>query len=242
MDDQVPMPTVVIPAPENFCNLVVFPSTTSMKESKFFLLKNKADVPQENIGNVKVEFVPGSIYCLLPSKEKSIGCVSVYESKPSFLDSYAYSLEINVKSVDFFNCKFDDKIKEPNMNEAFETSKRSEKCERCFLSHFPSPNSLQCKYKKKKENDTRKFPIRLRGGANSEPGNMIERAIENAKAHGINIHAGVQNLGNGNCVFESIIDSINMRSIYQETIEGTPDYWRGTVSYTHLTLPTILLV
>ena len=66
---------------------------------------------------------------------------------------------------------------------------------------------------------------RLRGGANTDPERpIIKRAVENAKVHGINLHAGVENLGNGNCLFESIIDSINTRSSFQESIVETPDY------------------
>ena len=100
----------------------------------------------------------------------------------------------------------------------------------CFNSHFPSPNMSKCKWNKKKSvikySKGTSLP-RVRGGANDDPESLIiKRAVENAKAHGINVHAGVLNLGNGNCVFESIIDSINTRSSFHETIDGTPDEWR----------------
>ena len=55
---------------------------------------------------------------------------------------------------------------------------------------------------------------------------MIERAVINANAHGINVHVGVRNLGNGNCAFESMIDSLNTRDCFKDVYEGTPDYWR----------------
>jgi hypothetical protein len=55
---------------------------------------------------------------------------------------------------------------------------------------------------------------------------MLDRAIENAKLHGIDLHPGVSNLANGNCAFETVIDSINTRSCFPETYDGTPDYWR----------------
>ena len=71
--------------------------------------------------------------------------------------------------------------------------------------------------------------VRLRGGAkenneNSTP--MIERGIANAKFHGVNLHPGVRNLANGDCAFESIIDSINIRSCFDEVLNETPAYWR----------------
>ena len=53
------------------------------------------------------------------------------------------------------------------------------------------------------------------------------KAIDNAKIHGIDLHPGVENLANGNCVFESIIDSINTRDCFEENFNGTPDYWRN---------------
>ena len=68
------------------------------------------------------------------------------------------------------------------------------------------------------------MPFRLRGGAVTDPESpIIKIAVENAKSHGINVHVGVLNLGNGNCIFESIIDSINTRNCFQDTIDGTPD-------------------
>ena len=72
----------------------------------------------------------------------------------------------------------------------------------------------------------------MRGGADhesddQEPSLIITRAISNAKEHGISIHAGVKNLANGNCAFESIIDSINTRVSFTEEYDGTPDYWRN---------------
>ena len=104
MSQQVP--SVEIPAIPFFCNLVVFPSPTSeSNESRFFLLKNVADVPKCSSETLWVEYIPGSIYCLLPSSERNQGRVSVYESKPNFLDDFSYSLEINKKSIVFQNIK-----------------------------------------------------------------------------------------------------------------------------------------
>ena len=215
------LPTVVIPAPDYFCNLAIFPAPSTIHDApKFFLLKNMADVPSPQIGSVVAKYVEGSIYCLFPSFEKSNGTMTVYKNKPKFLDSYTHCLEINEHSVDFLNCK---PCKTP-------ASGYNAKCSGCFISHFPSPNTTQCKWKKKNclRDSRRKISLpRLRGGADADPERLIiKRAVENARAHGINVHAGVQNLGNGNCLFESVIDSINTRSIFQEIIEETPDNCR----------------
>ena len=224
------LPTIVIPAPEYFCNVVVFPDPTVTDGPKVFLMKNNCDVLRYQIGSVKVKYIPGSVYCLLPSIEKNNGSVSVFETKPSFLDSYACFLQIDIKSIDFLDCSPDIATNHVQMTEASIDSSSSDKCDGCFSSHFPSPSMSRCKWNKKKHvkrccKET--CLSRLRGGANDDPESLIiQRAVENAKAHGINVHAGVVNLGNGNCVFESIIDSINTRSSYPETLDGTPDEWR----------------
>ena len=91
------------------------------------------------------------------------------------------------------------------------------------------------------------WPYRLRGGADSigidedvnEPGIedyfsslhnsaslMVNKAIEDAKFHNINLYHGVPNMADGNCAFESIIDNITTRQCFGETYDGTPDHWR----------------
>ena len=216
--------TVVIPAPEYFCNLVVFPAPSTVKDApKFILMKNKADVPNHRIGSLEAKFFPGSVYCLLPSTEKNHGSISVYSIKPSFLDLYTYCQEINIKCVDFINCEND--LPKPSSDSSY-----NGKCSGCFISHFPFPNTSHCKFDKKRgvrKSGSMTLLTRLRGGVNTDPERLItKRAVENAKAHGINLHAGVQNLGNGNCLFESIIDSINTRRVFQENINETPDECR----------------
>ena len=71
------------------------------------------------------------------------------------------------------------------------------------------------------------WPCRLRGGADYEGGNtaelsrqleesvgpMISQAIENAEFHGIKLKPGVQNVVNGDCIFESVVDSIDMQDM-----------------------------
>ena len=76
----------------------------------------------------------------------------------------------------------------------------------------------------------RKWPVRLRGGA-KVPGckdlpNMKDRAVLNAKVHGICIRPGVENLGNGNCAFETVLDSINTRECFLDKLRGSPDEFR----------------
>ena len=111
------------------------------------------------------------------------------------------------------------------MKEALVAPGRFGKCAGCFNSHFPSPNTFSCKWKNK---ITSSFSsVRLRGGAGAGRTQIIQKAVENASSHGIRLHAGVENLANGNCAFEAVIDSINTRSSFEETLDHTPDYWRG---------------
>ena len=229
MADQVP--SVAIPAFPHFYNLVVFPSPVrESDESRFFLLKNDADVPKCSSETLWLEYIPGSIYCLLPSCERNQGSVSVYESRPSFLDDFSDSLEINKQSMVFLNNK-SEAAEFSNVMPELETKTINSECGKCFVFHFPSPNKKICKFarEKKKEKSGTIWPSRLRGGANNQHSDsIIERALLNAKAHGINIHAGVRNLANGNCAFEAVIDSINTRECFPETIDGTPDELRST--------------
>ena len=57
---------------------------------------------------------------------------------------------------------------------------------------------------------------------------MVNTAIAVAKSHGINVHRGVENLANGDCAFETMIDSISTRACFGESLDGTPEYWRRT--------------
>ena len=68
--------------------------------------------------------------------------------------------------------------------------------------------------------------LRLRGGGrNDKSKQIVDRAIANGKIHGINLHPGVENLGNGNCALECVLDSINTRECFQESYDGTPDHF-----------------
>ena len=81
--------------------------------------------------------------------------------------------------------------------------------------------------------------MRIWGGATKDVGQslsnltesvepMIAKAVANARAHGINLHSGVRNLATGDCAFETIIDSMSIRSCFEEVYDGTPEYWRRT--------------
>lgn len=180
------LPSIVIPAPEYFCNVVVFPDPTVTDEPKFFLMKNNCDVLRYQIGSVKVKYmyIPGSVYCLLPSVEKNTGSVSVYSSKPSFLDSYACYLQIDMNSVDFLDCSHEITASHVQMTESLIDSSSSDKCNGCFSSHFPSPCMSRCKWDKKKHGKKcckETHLPRLRGGFNDDPESVIiKRAVENA--------------------------------------------------------------
>ena len=113
-------------------------------------------------------------------------------------------------------------------------------CSGCFKFHFPKPNMQNCKLKKQKMKQPF-WPYRLTGGAVDEVDDqinieqyletlkvssspMIKKAIENAEFHDIHLYRGVSNMANGNCAFESIIDSISTRPCFGESLDGTPDY------------------
>ena len=116
-------------------------------------------------------------------------------------------------------------------------------CSGCFKSHFPKPNMKICKLKMQSRKQSF-WPFRLTGGGGygnddqisieqylenlkDSTSPMINRAMENAEFHGIHLHHGVSNMANGNCAFESIIDSISTRTCFRESFDGTPDYWRN---------------
>lgn len=201
------MSKVAIPTIPYYYNLAIFPSPLKgSPESRFFILKKSADIPRSDGRKWLVDYIPGYIYCLLPSDEKTHGLQTVYDRRPQFLERYSYCLEIDRKEVIFpnENVVSEDKSKADDTNIA--------PCKNCFVSHFPRPNKMSCKFAMKKKKLWNSFSLayRLRGGAGdtvSDP--IIENAISNAKAHGIDVHAGVRNLGNGNCAFESVLDSIN---------------------------------
>ena len=220
MDHQQPL--VSIPFISYHCNLVVFPSPHKTTVSRFFILSNSAATPECSDDKVTFDYIPGSVYCFLPSSEKTAGKITVLSGQPSFVHdfTFSYCLELNPQALVFINSEKNDTSKSPG------SQVEPRKCTKCFISHFPSPNTVICKWNKNKKDKMEKpWPVRLRGGAGNRQ-DMIDKAVNSAKVHGINIHAGVENLANGNCVFESVIDSINTRASFEEKLDETPDYYR----------------
>ena len=84
----------------------------------------------------------------------------------------------------------------------------------------------KCKYNQKHKK-AKSIPIRLRGGAHNGDHPMIQRAIANAEAHDINVKAGNETLGDGNCIITSVLDNLNIRDSFQDSYEGTSDKWRN---------------
>ena len=156
------LPSVVIPAPDYFCNVVVFPAPATLHDvPKFYLLENVPDARKYKIGSLQVKLYPGSVYCLLPSNEKSQGSLSVYPYKPSFLDSFTYCVEINPNSVVLSTTANEGDSPERDVSEGSCPTKKTDgatdlhqktefsdnaKCAGCSKSHFPSPNMSKCKW------------------------------------------------------------------------------------------------
>ena len=217
---------VSIPLAPYFCDLVVFPLPNKKSQETFFcLMKNCDDMPVYGLGSVLVEYIPGSVYCFLPSVGENHGTVRVFRSKPNFLDTFTFCLEINRLAIDFLTGGYDSIIKTPKKEDKAEEIDKSTKCTTCFITHFPQPNTLTCRWKKKTRNNL--LNLRLRGGARTENKlQIVKKGVSNGQIHGINLHPGVENLGNGNCAFECVIDSINTREAFDDTYDGTPDNWR----------------
>ena len=55
---------------------------------------------------------------------------------------------------------------------------------------------------------------------------MFERAISSAKKHNINLEAGRQNSGGGDCSYFSVIFNINDRERFQDKFPMSPDVYR----------------
>ena len=135
------------------------------------------------------------------------------------------SPEFSRQAIDFLTGGYDSIIKTPRKEDKAKEIDKRMKCTTCFISHFPQPNTLTCRRKKKTKNNL--LNLRLRGGARTENKlKIVKNGVSNGKIHGINLHPGVENLGNGNCAFECVIDSINTREAFDDMYDGTPDNWR----------------
>ena len=97
-------PIVKIPMIPHYCDVVVFPSPCKENnKSWFYVLKNTAAAPGITSSKTSFEYIPGSVYCFLPSVGESTGRVRVFSSKPDFLDKFSYCLEIRPKVLEFEN-------------------------------------------------------------------------------------------------------------------------------------------
>ena len=56
--------------------------------------------------------------------------------------------------------------------------------------------------------------------------NIFEKGIRNAKMHGINVSADEPNKGEGDCLFESVIDNINHRDCFKTKLSHPVQYYR----------------
>ena len=55
---------------------------------------------------------------------------------------------------------------------------------------------------------------------------MFERAIASAEKHNVNLEAGRQNSGGGDCSYFSVIFNINDRECFQDKFPMSPDVYR----------------
>ena len=165
------MATVALPVIPNFCNLAVFPSPSNKDdESRFFLLNNSAVVPAWSFKTWLVEYIPGSVYCLLPSDENNKWMVSIIPSKQALEERFSYCLEINMDALVSTNVSSGSSAKDESPTKQYEGPVMGKQCSKCFVSHFPHPNTKICKLgkeskRKRKENSSSKLVVRLRGGA-----------------------------------------------------------------------------
>ena len=107
--------------------------------------------------------------------------------------------------------------------------------EKKFEKMYPSVNK-NCNNSKKKsvknvENlsssmfGNEDVPVPCRGGAKNEK-DVFVKSIDIAKKHGISLSADKSNPGKGDCLFESIIDNVNHRDCFQESLEDNVDCYR----------------
>ena len=87
------------------------------------------------------------VYCLLPSKEMHQGRVSIFKSRPLFLNQFSFCLQVDPKIAAITNpLSFSDTQQAPD-----DESRSLKSCKGCFVTHFPRPNSKHCKLTKSKD-------------------------------------------------------------------------------------------
>ena len=161
--------------------------------------------------------------------------------RPQFIKDFSFGIEIGSVAPKHTPTDIEIRKEKKLCQDTNADPLNREKCGKCFVTHFPHPNTRDCKLSKKRQQQPF-WEYRLRGGAKEADDEvsfehslqnfeesvnpMVNRAISCAKSHGINVHRGVANLANGDCAFETMMDSISTRSCFYETYEGTPEYWR----------------
>ena len=60
-----------VPVPVYHCDLAVFPAPFYYQGiSRFFVLQTKISDLEDDAGSLEIEYIPGMVYCFLPSSEK----------------------------------------------------------------------------------------------------------------------------------------------------------------------------
>ena len=86
---------------------------------------------------------------------------------------------------------------------------------------FEEKSSVALNLKSVRDGNTKNERVRLRGGAGGigYTSELIKRAIQNAKGHGINLIPGRMNNADGNCAFDAVIYNINDRLCFTEKLQ-----------------------
>ena len=105
-------PTVSIPSFPYFCNMVVFPAAGGQEESSFWILKKTSALSKDSGRKLLLEYLPGYIYCLLPSSQEHQGTVSMNTSRPNFLKDYTFCFPSKHSQVDLLPALVDDEDQE----------------------------------------------------------------------------------------------------------------------------------
>ena len=153
--------TITIPVIPYFCNVVVFPLPpgADYDNSPVFILKKTAEIQAASDHDFTFDYLSSHVYCLLPSDDMHHGTVSLYQSRPAFLDTFSYCLQIDPRATPIRRrCTVNDGLPVPKSVKGLITT-----CKGCFVSHFPRPNQRLCKWNKsKKEGSKPSLQIRIK--------------------------------------------------------------------------------
>ena len=160
------IPTIKIPSIPYFSNIVIFPHPGNSTESRVFVLKKEADIPEASSKTLNLHHLPGHVYCLLPSREMYHGKLFMFKGRPNLLRQFNYCLEVDKKYIFVDNGDLQDPVADSVL-----AAKKFDSCKTCFVSHFPRPNTKICKGRKIISSRKKEFLyVRLRGGAKEGKG------------------------------------------------------------------------